>query len=44
VLRPLRERNGCREVAAAAAVSSGRKTTGWGLRVGERGRLAGWVG
>jgi hypothetical protein len=43
VLRPLQERNGCREVAAAA-VSSGRKTTGWGLRVGERGRLAGWVG
>jgi hypothetical protein len=29
---------------AAAAVGPGRKTTGRGPRVGERGWLAGWVG
>jgi hypothetical protein len=45
VLQPLREWKGHREAAAqAAAVSPGRRTTGQGLRVGERGRLAGWAG
>jgi hypothetical protein len=29
---------------AAAAVGPGRKTTGWGLCVSERGRRAGWAG
>jgi hypothetical protein len=28
----------------AAAIGSGRKTTGWDPRVSERGRLAGWAG
>jgi hypothetical protein len=45
VLRPLRERKGHREAATVAAtVSPGRKMTGQGPCVSERGLLDGWAG